>query len=82
TPIDGVTGATRAPGEHAFGFNSSKGPLDNLPAGEYQLVVEAAREAGGREVVRIPFQWPAKKTQQLAAKGKEELGNVSLQVKP
>lgn len=82
TPIDGVTGATRAPGEHAFGFTTSKAPLNDLPAGQYQLVVEAAREAGGREVVRIPFQWPAKSSQQLSAKGKEELGAVSLQVKP
>lgn len=54
----------------------------NLPAGEYQLVVEAAREAGGRELVRLPFQWPSKSAQNVSARGKEELGTVSMQIKP
>ncbi|MEG1054942.1 MAG: DUF2271 domain-containing protein, partial [Janthinobacterium sp.] len=56
--------------------------LDKLPAGEYQVVVEAAREAGGRELVRVPFQWPLKSAQSVPAKGKEELGNVVVQLKP
>lgn len=79
-PVDGISGATRAVGEHAVAV--AKAPLQNLPAGEYRLVVEAAREAGGREVVRVPFQWPAKSAQNLSAKGKEELGTVSVQIKP
>jgi hypothetical protein len=81
-PVDGVSGATRAPGEHTLVFTGAKAQLDKLPAGEYQLVVEAAREAGGREMVRVPFQWPAKSVQNLPAKGKEELGAVSVQLKP
>lgn len=80
-PVDGVTGATRAPGEHTLAFSGSKA-LGNLPAGDYQMVVEAARESGGRELVRVPFQWPAKSTQNLSASGKEELGAVSVQIKP
>jgi hypothetical protein len=82
TPIDGVTSATRAPGQHTINFSGTKSPLQDLPAGEYQLVVEAAREAGGREVVRVPFKWPAKSAQNGSAKGKEELGAVAVQVKP
>lgn len=81
-PLDGMTSATRAPGEHALGFAEGKAPLDRIAAGDYQLVVEAAREGGGRELVRIPFQWPPKAAQNFAARGKEELGSVSLQVKP
>lgn len=42
----------------------------------------ACSEAGGRELVRLPFQWPPKTAQALAAKGKEELGTVVLQLKP
>ncbi|HTJ96928.1 MAG TPA: DUF2271 domain-containing protein, partial [Rhodocyclaceae bacterium] len=76
-PVDGVSGATRAPGEHTLSFAPG-----NLPAGEYQLVIEAAREAGGREVVKIPFVWPPKSSKASTAQGKEELGNVSVQVKP
>ena len=81
-PVDALTSATRAPGEHTIGFAEGKAPLGKLAAGDYQLVVEATREGGGRELVRIPFQWPPKLPQSLAARGKEELGAVSLQLNP
>ncbi|GGI19308.1 DUF2271 domain-containing protein [Oxalicibacterium faecigallinarum] len=81
-PVDGVSGATRAPGEHTLSFNGAKTGLDKLPAGEYQLVVEAAREVGGRELIRVPFQWPAKSAQTAEAQGEHELGKISLQLKP
>lgn len=81
-PVDGVTGATRAPGSHTLDFAGTKAPLADLPAGEYRLVVEAARESGGRELVRLPFQWPSKSPQNVSAKGKEELGTVSVQINP
>lgn len=83
-PLDGLTGATRGPGEHTVDFSSGKAPLDKLPAGDYQLVVEAAREAGGREVVRVPFKWSpsAKAAQPVTVKGKEEIDSVSLHIKP
>ena len=81
-PVDGVTGATRGPGEHALDYSSAKAPLDNLPAGDYQLVVEAAREAGGREVVRVPFKWaPGAKAKPVVVSGKEEITSVSLEIK-
>lgn len=87
-PLDGVTGATRGAGDHSLEFASAKSPLDKLPAGEYQLVVEAAREAGGREVVRVPFKWPPQfqsnkggSIEPVTVKGKEEITSVSLQIK-
>lgn len=81
-PMDGVSGATRSPGELSLTFPAAKPVLDKLPAGEYQLVVEAAREAGGRELVRVPFQWPPKSASSVDGKGKEELGTVAVQLKP
>ena len=81
-PVDGLSSATRAPGTHTLSFNGAKSGLNNLPAGDYQLVVEAAREAGGREMLRVPFQWPTKSTQTAQAKGETELGDISLTVKP
>lgn len=81
-PVDGVSGATRAPGEHTLTFPVQKDALNKLPAGQYTLVVEAAREAGGRELVKVPVAWPPKAAQEYAGKGKEELGNVVVQVKP
>jgi len=81
-PADGVSGATRAPGEHTLSFKDGKAPLGKLPAGDYQLVVEAAREVGGRELVRVPFSWPARAAQTASAKGEHELGGVTVEVKP
>jgi len=79
-PVDGISGATRPPGEYTLTFSSTK--LGQLPPGRYALVAEAAREAGGREVVRIPFQWPPKGVQTAQAAGKEELGAVSVTLQP
>ncbi len=81
-PIDGVTGATQAPGEYQLNYQSGKAPLGNLPAGDYKLVVEASREGGGREVVRVPFSWPPRAPQSLSAKGADELGAVALNLTP
>jgi len=81
-PVDGLSGATRAPGEHQLVFGAGKSGLDKLPAGDYALVVEAAREGGGREVVRLPFQWPPKAAQSAKARGEHELGAITLELKP
>jgi hypothetical protein len=81
-PLDGVSGATRAPGEHTLTFPVAKEALNKLPAGQYTLVVEASREAGGRELVKVPVAWPPKAAKEFAASGKEELGNVVVAVKP
>ncbi|USX16026.1 DUF2271 domain-containing protein [Oxalobacteraceae bacterium OTU3REALA1] len=81
-PMDGVSGATKAPGEVSLTFPGAKAALDKLPAGNYTLLVEAAREAGGREVVKVPLQWPPKTKQDLKGQGKEELGAVVVQLKP
>jgi hypothetical protein len=79
-PLDGVSGATKAPGETTL--NIPKGALDQLPAGQYTVLVEASREAGGREVVKVPLQWPPKSAQNVSGQGKEELGAVVVQLKP
>ena len=79
--VDGVTGATRTAGEHALNLLDSKA-VAALAPGQYELVVEAARENGGREVVRLPFEWPVKKVQSARAQGQGELGTVALDPKP
>ena len=81
-PVDGLSSATRAPGEQQLNFNAAKSGLDKLPAGEYSLVVEAAREVGGRELVRVPFQWPPKSAQTGQVKGEHELGAITIELKP
>ncbi|WP_267222857.1 DUF2271 domain-containing protein [Dyella silvae] len=81
-PVDGVSGATRPAGEQSLSYHEGKAPLGQLPAGKYELVVEAAREVGGREVVRVPFNWPASAPQQLTAQGSSELGTVKVDLAP
>lgn len=68
-PADGISGATRAPGQYSI-----KLP-DNLKPGQYVLSVEAARETGGRELVSVPIRVPNAAAQ---ATGKTELGTVTL----
>lgn len=81
-PIDGVTGATRPAGKHELTFSAKQPQLADLKPGEYTLVIEAAREVGGRELLKIPFTWPAKAPQSGKAQGKSELGGVTLSIQP
>ncbi|MFN3230341.1 MAG: DUF2271 domain-containing protein [Asticcacaulis sp.] len=88
-PADGISGATKAPGRHTVSFAGTSPALARLPAGDYVLRVEAAREVGGREALDLAFTWDPKKApsksgglQTVTAKGQSELGLVSLSVKP
>lgn len=81
-PIDGLSGATRAPGEHTVNFSFDEAPLADLPAGEYRLRVEAAREVGGRELLEISFAWPPQEQQFTEVSGSDELGRISLTIAP
>lgn len=81
-PIDGVSGATRPVGQHQLKFDAAKPPFSTLAPGKYGLVVEAVREVGGRELLRIPFEWPIGQTQHLNAQGEHELGAIKLDLNP
>ena len=59
-----------------------KNPLPKLAPGQYKLMVEAAREVGGRELVSIPFEWPVKQATSLSASGNAELGAIKLNITP
>lgn len=75
-PADGVSSATKAPGRHTVTIPGAR--LRDLPAGNYTLVVEAARELGGREAVRIPFAWG--RANSARGTGSTELGAVTVAV--
>lgn len=81
-PVDGLSTPTRPPGTHKLSFDSSAKPLADLAPGEYVLIVEAAREVGGREILRLPFQWPPSAPATVDAKGEHELGQVTLTLTP
>ena len=81
-PVDGVSGATRPAGKHALSFKGDQQPLADLKPGRYVIAVEAAREVGGRELLRIPFDWPPTQAAQLDAQGEHELGAIAVSLKP
>ncbi|MFD1950503.1 DUF2271 domain-containing protein [Sphingomonas arantia] len=68
-PANGISGATRAPGQYSVALPS------DLRSGAYVLNVEAARETGGRELVTVPLTVP---NGTARATGKTELGAVTL----
>lgn len=78
-PVDGITGATRPVGTHALHFAGGKGPLAHLPPGRYQMVVEAVREQGERELLRVPFEW-GRTANTARVQGSKELGQVTVDV--
>jgi hypothetical protein len=81
-PIDGVTGATRPVGDHKLSLKAQGAALAGLAPGQYAVVVEAVREVGGRELLRLPFEWPVKSKQHAETRGKSELGRVSVDLNP
>ena len=78
--IDGVTGATKAPGPQRLSVPAST--LRGLAPGEYRLVIEAAREVGGRDIVQIPVTLGASRPATVSGRGKSELGAISATIKP
>lgn len=81
-PVDGVSSATRPAGMHQLQFASDDKRLTQLKPGQYELIVKCAREVGGRELVTIPFTWPAMKLATDTQLGDTELGKVSLTINP
>lgn len=81
-PADGVTGATRPVGTHKLTFKAGSRQLASLAPGKYNLVIEAVREVGGRELVRIPIEWPGAAPQRGEAQGTSELGKVAFELSP
>ena len=81
-PVDGVSAATRPVGQHTLTFDGGEPPLADLPAGDYRLVVEAAREVGGRELLKLPFTWPPAAEQLQETHGETELGRIAIELVP
>ncbi len=55
--VDGISGATRGPGNYETHFDGTDNNGDPLPPGEYTLCLEAARENGTYKIIRERFRW-------------------------
>jgi hypothetical protein len=75
-PVDGVSGPTRPVGVHEVKIAAAI--TDKLRDGDYELVVEAVREVGGRELVRVPFTWSRTAKVDVNTRGERELGTITL----
>ncbi|GAM07234.1 MULTISPECIES: DUF2271 domain-containing protein [Novosphingobium] len=71
-PADGISAPTRAAGRHTIAIKG----LAGLGDGTYRLVVEAAREKAGREVVNVPVVIRGGQVRAASAQGHRELGHV------
>ena len=76
---DQWAGATRKAGPHHFQWVARLANGTPLPPGPYQLMVEIAREGGGREQLKLPLHWPLPAGQIIQAHGKQEVALVQLQ---
>ena len=74
-PVDGVSGPTKPAGTHQIDLTAA---IAALPQGSYHLIVEAAREVGGRELLSVPFTWDGTTLQSDPVQGSSELGTITL----
>lgn len=75
--VDAVSGATRKPGSYTLTWDGKDDKGTDLPAGKYTLFVEAAREQGGRSLLKQEFVLPGN-GQVIEAGPDSELGTVKM----
>lgn len=78
-PLDGVSSPTRPVGTHELQVAAVEIPV--LSEGNHTLMIEAAREVGGRELLKIPFVWDGKTAVSISAEGESELGQITFSAK-
>ena len=75
--VDARTGATKGPGAYQLRWDGKDDKGAVVASGEYQLVIEAAREHGGRQLVKQKFSWDGSAIALTVAAG-NEIGQVQL----
>lgn len=75
--VDARTGATKGPGAYQLRWDGKDDKGAAVPKGTYQLVIEAAREHGGRQLVKQRFNWDGSAISLNVAAG-NEIGEVQL----
>lgn len=77
--VDAVSGATRKAGSYTLLWDGKDNNGQALAPGQYTLLVEAAREQGGRSLAKSDFTLPGSHSRlDITADG--ELGNISMQI--
>lgn len=74
--FDGVTGATKKPGNYQITWSGKDANGKTVPAGSYLLNIEASREEGGREFIKSKI--TIDQQGHVSVIGKRELGQISI----
>lgn len=77
TLVDARTGATKGPGGYQLRWDGKDDQGNAVATGTYQLVIEAAREHGGRQLLKQKFNWDGSNIAISVAAG-SEIGPVQL----
>ena len=75
--VDAKTGATKGPGSYKVRWDGKDEQGNAVAAGNYVLLVEAAREQGGRNLAKQVFTWDGSAVQ-IEIKASKELGKIQL----
>ena len=75
--VDARTGATKGPGKYQLSWDGQDNAGKPVAAGQYLLVVEAAREHGGRNLVKQAFQCDGSAVD-IQVKAGSEIGAITL----
>ncbi|MGO4999705.1 DUF2271 domain-containing protein [Oceanisphaera sp. W20_SRM_FM3] len=78
--LDGVTAATRRPGQYRLSWDGTDSQGKPVAAGDYQINIEAAREHGSRSLVQQSITLGGK-DQTFTIKPSAELGEVIITLK-
>lgn len=80
--IDGISGATRGPGQYEAHFDGTDNEGQPLKPGKYTLCLEVAREHGTYQVIRHVVVWGDQPIEQTALSDNVEMSNVSISYRP
>lgn len=75
--VDARTGATKGPGQYQLSWDGLDDQGAAVAKGDYVLVLEAAREHGGRNLVKQAFRWDGSAVD-ISVKAGSELGEIRL----
>ncbi|MEM8912964.1 MAG: DUF2271 domain-containing protein [Planctomycetota bacterium] len=80
--VDGISGATRGPGQYQTHFDGTDNAGKRLPNGKYFLCLEAAREKGTYKIIRHPFVWSDQPIASTELSGNLEISQASFSLVP
>lgn len=79
---DGISGATRGPGNYEAHFDGTDNAGLMLSPGKYTLCLEAARENGTYKIIRKSFQWGDVPIEKTELTGNIEIAKAAFKFQP